>query len=87
MSQITIDQVEQAIQKLYPHVGLWYDSDHNYFFIYSDHPVIGLWVAGLYQASIYVADLDYMTVEQWVESVRMLFDDPRNDQHDWKSIL
>lgn len=70
--RITLKQVNDAIQKVYPTVFLV--KDRNYFFIASDDNEWGLKIAGLYQSSIYVAKLNQLTIDQWVDEVKVLFE-------------
>ena len=68
--RITMNQVNEAIQKEFPTVFLV--KDNGYFFIASDDKEWGLKIAGLYQTSIYTAKLNYQPIERWVEDVRQL---------------
>lgn len=70
--RITMKQVNDAIQKVYPTVFLV--KDKNYFFIASDDHDMGMRIAGLYQSSIPVYRLNELTIERWVEEVKALLE-------------
>jgi hypothetical protein len=73
--KITLKQVNAAIDKVHPKVFLV--KDKNYFFIASDDEQMGLKIAGLYQASIYVSRLNELPIERWVSEVTKLLESTR----------
>lgn len=73
--RVNMKQVNRAIQKEFPTVVLV--KANNYFFIASDDKEWGLKIAGLYQQSVHVARLNELTLEQWVNEVRCLFNEDK----------
>jgi hypothetical protein len=74
--KLTLTLINQELEKHFPHVRL--ARGEGYFYIYSDDKETGLKIAGLYASSIYVNQLKHLTLEQWIEAVRELFDEEKN---------
>jgi hypothetical protein len=74
--RLTVSAINNEIEKEFPHVKL--ARGEGYYYIYSDDHETGLRIADLYSTSIYVNQLRHLTLEQWVQEVRNLFDPEKN---------
>lgn len=70
--RITMKQVNEAIGAKYP--GVFLVKGKGYYYIASDEDKQALYIASLYQTSVYVSKLNQLTVEQWVSSVDALME-------------
>jgi hypothetical protein len=75
--RITFNQVNEAIQKIYPHVILV--QGRGYLYITSDDDKTALKIAGMYTTSIPVAKLNHQSIEQWVKDVKDLIENDINE--------
>lgn len=84
-SRITMKKVNEAINKAFPHVFLVRHNWPQYFYIASDEDNTSLKIAGMYQTSIHVAQLNTYSVEGWVEQVTALIKQDRNEA--WREFF
>jgi hypothetical protein len=69
----SISQVNKAIHEVYPLVNLI--KGDGYFYIYSDDDATSIKIARLFISSIAVYKIGDMTIDQWVESVKLLLNE------------
>jgi len=74
--RLTLTALNKELEKHFPHVRL--ARGEGYYYIYSDNEETGLRIAGLYSSGIYVNQLKHLTIEQWIQEVRDLFDEDKN---------
>ena len=75
-AKVTLAAVNEAIQKKHPKIVL--ERGEGHFYVASDDPEMGLFLASLYTTSIHVYAIWHLTVEQWIEEVEKILADEEN---------
>lgn len=74
---LTLKRITKEIQKHWPKVELV--RGEGYFYLYSSDEEVGLKLSSLYTTGIYVNLLSHLTLEQWVQEVRVIMNSNIND--------
>lgn len=74
----TLPQLNRIVAEHFPKIFVVKNKD--YFYIASEDEPLALKIADLYCSSIYVYRVSHLTIQQWIDSIRSLFTDNRNNR-------
>lgn len=67
-------EVNKALAKAHP--GIFLVRGEGYYYVASDDKEIGLKLAGLYTTSIPVYSITFLSVEDWIDQVSTILNQP-----------